>query len=352
MSSASPTLTLNRRTIGADNACYVIAEVGHNHQGNLERAMELMRAARECGAHAVKLQKRHNRTLFTGHLYDMPYDNPNSFGATYGEHREFLEFGREEYLALKELAREVEIDFFATAFDVPSADFLDELEMPAYKIASADLTNLPLLRHVAGFGKPMFVSTGGATLGEVRRAYDLVRAINPRICLLQCTSGYPCEFDEMSLRVIETYRREFPEAVVGLSAHDSGIAMAPVAYTLGARVIEKHFTLNRAWKGTDHAFSLERPGLRRMVRDLQRVRVALGNGEKKIYDSEVAPMRKMRKKIVAASALPAGHVLAESDLALKSPGDGLSGSFFYDVIGRKLKAALCEDESVTLESVE
>ena len=147
--------------------------------------------------------------------------------------------------------------FFATAFDLASADFLAELDMPAYKIASADLINTPLLRHVASTGKPVVLSTGGATLDDVRRGHETVAEINPQIVLLQCTAGYPAEWDELDLRVITTYRECFPAAVVGLSSHDSGIAMAVAAYVLGARVIEKHFTLNRALKGTDHRFSLE-----------------------------------------------------------------------------------------------
>ena len=156
---------------------------------------------------------------------------------------------------------------------------LAELDMPAYKIASGDLTNTPLLRFVAEIGKPMIVSTGGGTLDDVRRAYDCVAEINPQVALLQCTAGYPVEnWEELDLRVIETYRELFPDAVVGYSGHDNGIAMPVAAYVLGGRIVEKHFTLNRAMKGTDHRFSLEPVGLRKLVRDLQRTRLALGDG--------------------------------------------------------------------------
>ena len=143
--------------------------------------------------------------------------------------------------------------------------------MPAFKIASGDLTNTPLLRHVAAFGKPMFVSTGGGTLEDVERAVDAVLPLNEQLCVLQCTASYPCEVEELNLGVIETYRERFPDLVVGLSDHQSGIAMSLVGYMLGARVIEKHFTLNHAWKGSDHAFSLMPEGMRRLVRDLHRV---------------------------------------------------------------------------------
>jgi sialic acid synthase len=344
-------LVIDRTTINDDSDCYVIAEIGHNHQGDLKRCKELFRAAHEAGADAVKLQKRDNRSLYTREMYSKPYDNENSFGATYGEHREALEFGRAEYQELQRYARELGITFFATAFDVPSADFLAELDMPAHKIASGDLRNIPLLQYVAGFGKPVIVSTGGATVEDVERAYAAVMPINPHLCILQCTAGYPAAFEELDLRVITTYRELFPDAVIGLSGHDNGIAMAPVAYVLGARVVEKHFTLNRAAKGTDHSFSLEPVGLRKLVRDLQRVRVALGDGEKKVYPSEEGPILKMSKKLVAARDLPSGHVLRPEDVALKSPGDGLPPHMLDVVIGRTLLRPLRADDTIQLAAL-
>ncbi len=328
--------------------CYVIAEIGNNHQGSLEKCKELFRAAKECGANAVKLQKRDNRSLYTTAAFNKPYDHENSFGVTYGEHREFLEFGTYEYLELKQYAKELGITFFATAFDIPSAEFLEELDMPAYKIASGDLKNIPLLKHVASFNKPMIVSTGGGTLTDVQRAYDAIMPINTQLCLLQCTASYPANFEELDLQVITAYREKFPDIVAGLSSHDSGIAMAVAAYVLGASVVEKHFTLNRAMKGTDHAFSLEPVGLRKMVRDLRRTRQALGNSHKKVHLSERSAVVKMGKKLVAARDLPAGHLLTPKDLAIKSPGDGLPPYELENVIGKVLTIPLKADDSITL----
>ena len=338
--------------IADDTDCWVIAEIGHNHQGSLEKAKQLFEEAARCGANAVKLQKRDNRTLYTREAFDRPYDNENSFGPTYGLHREALEFGRAEYEELKAYAAELGITFFATAFDFASAELLAELDMPAYKIASGDLTNTPLLRFVAELGKPMIVSSGGGTLDDVRRAHETVVEINPQIALLQCTAGYPAEWDQLDLRVIETYRRLFPDAVVGYSGHDNGIAMPVAAYVLGGRIVEKHFTLNRASKGTDHSFSLEPVGLRKLVRDLQRTRLALGDGTKTPYPTEADPIRKMGKKIVAAATLPAGHTLRREDLALKSPGDGLPPYELDAVIGRTLRHPLNEDDELTFEHLE
>jgi sialic acid synthase len=345
-------IVLDGVEIGEDTECYVIAEIGHNHQGSVEQAKALFKAAQEAGAHAVKLQKRDNRGLYTREAYAKPYENENSYGATYGEHREALEFGRAEYVELQAYCAELGITFFATAFDFVSADFLAELDMPAYKLASGDLTNTPLLRHVARLGKPVIFSTGGGTMDDVRRAHDTLASENDQIAVLQCTAGYPAEWNELDLGVISTYREEFPETVVGFSSHDNGIAMAVAAFVLGSRIVEKHFTLNRALKGTDHVFSLEPPGLRKLVRDLRRTKVALGDGTKNVHASEVAPATKMGKKLVAARDLPAGHVLDDGDIAFKSPGDGLPPYELERVLGATLRRPVLEDETLTFELLE
>lgn len=344
-------LTIGNTEIEDDGDCYVIAEIGHNHQGSLEQARQLFAAAKACGVQAVKLQKRDNRSLYTREMFEKPYDHENSFGPTYGLHREALEFGRDAYRELQACAAELGLTFFATAFDFASADFLAELDMPAYKIASGDVRNLPLIKHVAAFQRPVIVSTGGATLDDVRRVYDAMMPINPRLCLLQCTASYPAEPEHMNLRVIETYRSCFPELVIGLSDHQNGIIMPVMAYVLGARVVEKHFTLNHAAKGTDHAFSLEPIGMRKLVRDLQRARVALGDGVKRIYPEETSPMYKMGKKLVAAADLPAGHVLTRADVAIKSPNDGLPPYELDRVIGCTLRRGLRADETLRLDDL-
>ena len=342
-------LTIDGQRIADDTDCYVIAEIGHNHQGDLDKARQLFLRAKECGVHAVKLQKRDNRSLYTKTMYDRPYEHENSFGRTYGEHREVLEFGREEYIELQNYARQLGLTFFATAFDMPSADFLARLDMPAYKIASGDVRNVPLLRHVARFQKPMIISTGGAAVAEVDQACSAILPINSRLCVLQCTATYPTEPEEMNLRVIETLRERFPGVVIGLSDHYNGIAMAVVAYMLGARVIEKHFTLNHTWKGTDHALSLEPIGMQKMIRDLHRARIALGDGVKRVLPSEAGAVMKMGKKLVASRRLPAGHVLTEGDIAVKSPGDGLPPSELERIVGRTLLQALDQDDGIALE---
>lgn len=342
-------LTINGESINDDSDCYIIAEVGHNHQGSLEKAKEMLRVAKLCGVNAAKLQKRDNKSLYTTALYNSPYDHENSYGSTYGAHREALEFGRPEYEELIKYAADTGITLFATAFDFASADFLAELDMPAFKIASGDLLNTPLLKYIAKFGKPMILSTGGGTMEDIQRAYFAIMGINQQLCILQCTANYPVEPEDMNLRVITNLRQRFPDIVIGLSDHQNGIAMAPVAYSLGARVIEKHFTLNRAWRGTDHAFSLEPEGLRKMVRDLRRVKLALGDGVKKPLPGEAKPLFKMAKKLVFARSLPAGHVITPDDIAIKSPNDGLPPYEFDRVIGKKTNRSVQEEENVSFD---
>ena len=345
-------LSIAGRRIADDTPCFVIAEIGNNHQGSLEKAKELFRAARDAGVDAVKLQKRSNRRLYTRALYESPYDNEQSFGPTYGAHREALELDGDAFRDLRDHAAELGLVFFATAFDEESADLLEELDLPAYKIASGDLRNTPLLRHVASFGKPMIVSTGGATLEDVDRALDTVLPLNPSVCLLQCTAAYPAAVEELALGVIETFRERYPELVIGLSDHQDGIAMSLVAYMLGARVVEKHFTLSHAAKGTDHAFSLMPEGMRKLVRDLERVPAAIGDGVKRPLPSEQKPLEKMGKKLVAARALPAGHVLGEGDLVAKSPADGGLSPYELDrLLGGTLRRDLVEDEAILADDL-
>jgi N-acetylneuraminate synthase/sialic acid synthase len=346
-------LVVDGRTITRDGPAYVIAEIGHNHQGDVEKAKALIHAARECGVDAVKFQKRDNRVLFTRAFYDSPYDNENSFGATYGEHREALELPRSDWFELSQYAREEGVAFVAAAFDEPSADFLAELGVDAFKFASGDLLNVPFLRYVAAFGKPMFLSTGGGTLDDIDRAVEAISPVNPRLCVLHCTASYPADVEDLNLSVILALRERYPDLVIGLSDHHNGIAMAPVAYMLGARVFEKHFTLNHAWKGTDHAYSLMPDGMRRFVRDLQRVPTALGDGAKRRLPSEERPLQKMGKQLVAARDLPAGHVLAAGDLVAKSPAEsGLPPYELDALLGRTLAQSLVAEEAVALEHLQ
>jgi len=284
------------RRIADDTAPYVVAELGHNHGGSVETARELIRTAAACGAHAVKFQKRHNQTLYSPAMLQQPYENENSFGPTYGEHRAWLEFGSKAYQACQCEALKYHVACFATAFDEPSADFLAQLQVPAIKLASGSLTDEPLIRHVASLQIPMLLSTGGGDASDIDRAVQWMAAAHDRFALLHCTAAYPVtDYRELNLRCILTLKARYPDTVIGYSDHSVGIAMSLVAYAFGARILERHFTLNRAGKGTDHSFSLEPVGLRKLCRDLDRAREAMGDGLNRFYPSEVAPLSKMRR---------------------------------------------------------
>jgi sialic acid synthase len=343
-------LTIAGVRIADDAPCYLIAEIGNNHGGSVGEALELIEICAKAGASAVKFQRRTNAAIYTRALLDQPYEHRHSFGATYGAHRAALELPLAAYPRLREIADLCGITAFATAFDEQAADELVAAGLPALKIASGDLTNTPLLRHVAQLGVPLVISTGGGTLEDTDRAVETVSPHTSDFALLHCTAAYPVlDFTELNLQVIPVLRARYPDTVIGWSGHDSGIAMSVIAYTLGARIIEKHVTRNRALKGTDHAFSLEPAGLRKLVRDLARARAALGTGEKVRYASEAPPLRKMAKSLVAARPLPAGHVLRREDLARKSPADGLPPYWLEQVIGFPLATPLAEDECLTLD---
>ena len=345
-------IKIGKYTISEDSPCFVIAEIGHNHQGDLEIAKKMIAAAAENGAHAVKFQKRSNKNLFTDEMYNKPYENENSYGKTYGLHREALEFDESEYRELKKLADEQGIVFFATPFDFWSVDFLEKIGVPCYKIASALITDIPLVEYIASKGKPIFLSTGGATIEDVDRAYKTIKKYNAPLCIMQCTAAYPqMDYKETHLNVLKTYKQRYPDAILGLSSHDSGIMLPIAAYMLGSRVVEKHFTLNRAMRGTDHSYSLEPVGLRKMCRDLTRVYEARGSSEKRPQQSETNPILKMGKSIVAKKKISKGTVITPELIAFKSPGGGLQPYKVYDVLGRIAEKDLEPDELISFDKL-
>lgn len=287
--------TINGHRITDDSPAYLIAEIGGNHGGSADVACKMIRVAAACGASAVKLQKRDNHTLYSAAMRAIPYDNEHSFGPTYGAHRDALELSEAQYVSARTVAKSVGVDFFATAFDEVSADVLMRVSVPALKIASGGLTDLPLLRYVSGLGVPIILSTGGGTEKDIDSAVNIIAA-KTSLALLHCTAAYPVlDHKELNLRCILSLKRRYPDLVIGWSSHDTGIAMDLIAYAFGARIIERHFTLNRASKGTDHAFSLEPQGFKTLRENLDKAHVAVGDGVKQFYPSEYGPISKMRR---------------------------------------------------------
>lgn len=332
--------------VNDDSPAYVIAEIGNNHQGRTSDAIELIAMAHRSGAQAVKFQVRDNRAIYTRAMFDEPYDSPNSFGPTYGQHREALELSHDAHRQCRDYAESYGLTWFATPFDFGSADFLASLDVPVFKIASGDLTNIPLIKHVAAFGKPMIVSTGGADLSDVDRAVSLLLTRVP-LCVMQCTSAYPPSAEMVNLLVIQTYRERYPDVVIGYSGHAPSTLDAKLAYLVGAGIIEKHVTLDHRFKGTDQRFSLIESELSDLTRWISEMRPILGDGIKRRLPAEDGPMRKMQKSLYAARDLPAGHVLTADDIAIKSPGGGLPPYMLDTIIGLRLADPMAEEDQFT-----
>lgn len=291
-------LLIGGRRIADDEPCYVIAELGHNHGGSLSCALEMIDAAAEAGASAVKLQKRENTTLYTTAALAKAYDNEFSYGPTYGAHRAALELTADQCAQCMQRASGRGLVCFATAFDEPSVDCLDALHMKALKLPSGALTDARLLAYAHGLqGRcgPILLSTGGGRQEDIDLAMKALEGC-PR-ALLHCTASYPLAPEQANLLFIPKLRERFPSTVIGFSSHSPGIAFSLIAYAFGARIIEHHFTLNRASKGTDHGFSLEPKGLDTLVDDLDKLRLALGDGIKRFYPSERGPIGKMRRRM-------------------------------------------------------
>jgi sialic acid synthase len=334
MEVALPTLQLGSQTVGESEPTYIIAEIGINHQGDVEIAKKLIKEAAAAGANAVKFQKRSIQRILTQEGLEMPYDNRNSFGKTYGEHKKALELSESDYEQLMSYAGEHGVDFIASGWDEESIDFLDVLGVPFFKMASADLTNIPLLLHTAKKGKPMILSTGMANMEMVETAVDAIKPFNIPLCILQCTSTYPSVFEEVNLSVIHTFINHFPDAVIGYSGHELGIAITEAAVALGAKIVERHFTLDRTMKGGDHAASLEPGGFSKLVRDIRHIEAAMGVPTKHVQASEAPIFKKLAKSIVSLEALPAGTVLTRDMLTTKGPGTGISPARMNELLGK------------------
>jgi len=345
-------LFIDGKRVASDTDCFLIAEIGHNHQGCPKKCLALFDAAKKAGASAVKLQKRDNKSLFTRRCFNEPYISQNAYGPTYGLHREALELNVTDLRELKDYAKEIGITFFATPFDIPSANIMRDLDMPVFKIASGDVKNHPLIDHIARFHKPIILSTGGATMEDVKEAVEIISRHHSQLAILQCTAAYPPKDEELNLSVIKTYAYSFPNTVIGYSGHDVGTTMSLASFAIGARIIEKHFTLDKNLPGNDHKLSLTPEEFSFLAQELKKLSVALGDGIKCIYDSERPAIKKMSKKLVASRDLPPGHIISIEDLSVKSPGDGLAPSLLHDIIGRKLKQQLVEEESLMLQHLE
>ncbi|ANG85567.1 N-acetylneuraminate synthase family protein [Microbacterium aurantiacum] len=286
------TVTIGTRVIGGGRPAYVIAEIGLNHNGDVDLAKRLIDVAADAGADAVKFQKRTPEIATPEHMRDVPRETP--WGTmTYLDYRRRVEFDRAQYIEISDHALLRGLEWFASPWDVPSVAFLEELGVAAHKVASASLTDHAVLRALADTGKPVILSTGMSTMAEIDAAVSVLGT--DRLVLMHATSTYPMEPEEANLRMIPALRERFPGVPVGYSGHERGLQISLAAVALGAVAVERHITLDRTMWGSDHAASLEPTGLTHLVRDIRVIESALGDGVKRVYPGELAPMAKLRR---------------------------------------------------------
>jgi len=286
---------IGNRWIGEGEPAFIVAEIGINHNGDINLAKKLIDMAVFAGCDAVKFQKRTIELVYTPE--ELAKERESPFGTTNGDLKRGLEFGEKEYQEIDRYCKERGIIWFASPWDVRSVDFLEKFNVPCYKIASPCLTDDELLKYVKSKGKPIILSTGMSTEEEIKRAVKILGEKN--LVVLHCTSTYPSKLEELNLKVIHWLKKEF-NCPVGYSGHETGIVEPVMAVVLGACAVEKHITLDRAMWGSDHAASLEPNGLNRLVRDIRNLPICLGNGEKRVFESEIPILQKLRKKVKEA----------------------------------------------------
>lgn len=290
MALQQQTVTIGGKSVGQGQPCYVVAEIGINHNGSVDLACRLIGVAAAAGCNAVKFQKRTVEVVYTAEELAKPRESP--FGDTNGALKRGLEFGREQYEEIDAYCKSLNICWFASCWDERSVDFIARFDVPCFKIASACLTDDDLLRYTRAAGKPLILSTGMSTLEEIDHAVEVLGSRD--LVLLHACSAYPAYYDELNLRMIPALRERYG-VPVGYSGHETGIPSSVAAVVLGACCVERHITIDRALWGSDHAASLEPNGITRLVRDIRLVEQALGDGVKRIVEREYPVMQKLRR---------------------------------------------------------
>ncbi|XP_017076862.2 sialic acid synthase isoform X2 [Drosophila eugracilis] len=359
-----------------DNAVYIIAEIGQNHQGCLETAKKMIFEAKKARCHCVKFQKSDLPTKFTRSALEREYVSDHAWGRTYGKHKEFLEFSKEQFLELQEYSKEIDIDFTASAMDERSLEFLVDLNVPFIKIGSGDANNFLLLKKAASLDLSLVISTGMQTMETVERIVRIMEESGKQnYALLHCVSSYPTASKDCNLQLIPMFKKRYPNVVIGYSGHELGVIISQAAVLLGARIVERHFTLDKGQKGSDHRCSLEPHELKTLTTKInnfelsavtlqpneilrklsgrQELEEALRDVQyKTILPSELPCRNKLGKSIVAARSLESGHILKLTDIAIKvSEPSGLTAEAYLDVVGKELVVNIGEDEPILGSSI-
>ena len=328
---------------------YVIAEAGVNHNGDLELAKKLIIVAKKAGANAVKFQTFKSELVMSKYAPKAEYQIENTeVNESQLDMVRKLELSYDDFQELAKYCKKVDITFISTPFDLDSVQFLDELEIPFWKIPSGEITNLPYLIKIGKTHKPVIMSTGMGILSEIRAAINILKDSGcPKITLLHCNTAYPTPIEDVNLRAMLTLKKTF-DLPVGYSDHTTGIDVTIAAVAMGAEVIEKHFTLDKTMGGPDHKASLEPDELNAMISAIRRIEIALGYGEKVPSPSELANKDIARKSIVAKTDIKKMEVFTEANIAVKRPGNGISPMKWFEVLGQKAVRDFVEDELIEL----
>lgn len=346
-------VNIGGRLIGNGQSCYVIAEAGVNHNGEMDIAHQLIDAAVASGADCVKFQSYVTEELVTQDTPKAAYQvETTGAGGSQYDMLKALELSAEQQRELKAHCDEKGILYLCTPYDYPSADLLDEMDVAAYKIASTDTTNVPFLRYLAQKGRPVILSTGMSTMAEVEQAVDVLKSggLEGKIVILHCTSEYPVQINEVNLRAMATMQQAFA-CPVGFSDHTQDLGASPWAVAVGACMIEKHFSLDRDMVGPDHRTSLEPQELKNLVQVIRDVQGALGDGIKRPMPSELPNKPRMQKSLVAARKITAGEKIVADALACKRPGTALPPHYFDQVVGREALKDIDAGAFITLDAV-
>lgn len=326
---------------------YIIGEIGQNHNGSVDIAKTLIDLASSeiidnfngkklKGINAIKFTKRDLNDELSNESMNKIYDSPNSFGRTYGEHRKFLELSNEDHLELYNYTKEKKLDFVETLCSIGCLDLLKLFKPDFLKVASRDLKNLPLLEVMAQTKIPIILSTGMGGKIEIENALEIVTRYHENISILHCVSQYPTEYENVNLKTITYLKNTYPKYNIGYSDHTIGIVVPTCAVAMGAKIIEKHITIDRNMKGTDQKGSLALEGLKRMIRDIRNIEESLGKEDMFISNAVSDSKIKLERSIASNKNLKKGHIISENDLKLLSPGDGYSWNEKSNVIGKKL----------------
>jgi N-acetylneuraminate synthase/N,N'-diacetyllegionaminate synthase len=345
-------IEIGNKLVGDEQPIFIVAEIGVNHNGDIRLAKKLIDAAKDAGADAVKFQAFKTEKVVTKYAEKAKYQKETT-GLSESQYDMIrrLELKDEEIRELYNYAKKNNIIFLSSAFDKESVDLLDNLGVPAFKVASGEITNFPLLRYIAEKKKPIILSTGMSTIGEIEEALEVIREKGvENIVLLHCVTSYPAKIEDVNLRVIEALRRRF-KLPVGFSDHTLGITIPIAVAALGAVLVEKHFTLDRTLPGPDHRASLEPDELKDMVRAVRDVEKALGDRVKKPTKDEERIKKVVRRSIVAKMGIPKGTVITEDMLDFKRPGVGIEPKYLNEIIGKKAKKDIKPDGLITFDKL-